>query len=181
MALRILVVDDQEPVRRAITSILRKRPDWHVCGEAADGVEAVARAKELRPDAILMDVSMPKMDGLIRTTYYLLPPPLLDENGLHSALHWYTQGLVERSGLEINLEISKDLGRLSRDMEFAVFRLAQEGLTNIHRHSGSKTASIRIASARSEVTVDIQDKGHGLSTERLGEIQSGGSGVGIAG
>ncbi|MGB7150666.1 MAG: response regulator transcription factor, partial [Terriglobales bacterium] len=67
MALRILVVDDQELARRAITSILAERTDWHVCGEATDGVEAVARARELRPDAILMDVSMPKMDGLQAT------------------------------------------------------------------------------------------------------------------
>jgi DNA-binding NarL/FixJ family response regulator len=67
LALRILVVDDQEPVRRAITSILAKRNDWYVCGEASDGMEAIARAKELRPDAVLMDVTMPKMDGLKAT------------------------------------------------------------------------------------------------------------------
>jgi DNA-binding NarL/FixJ family response regulator len=67
MALRILVVDDHEPTRRAITAILAKRPGWRVCGEASDGIEAVARANELRPDAILMDVSMPKMDGLQAT------------------------------------------------------------------------------------------------------------------
>src|SRR5262249_42491409 len=67
MGLRILVVDDHEWARRAIVSILSKRADWQVCGEASDGVQAVARAKELRPDAVLMDVSMPQMDGLKAT------------------------------------------------------------------------------------------------------------------
>ena len=64
MALRILVVDDHAATRRGILSILAKRVDWNVCGEATDGIEAIARAKELHPDAILMDVSMPHMDGL---------------------------------------------------------------------------------------------------------------------
>ena len=64
MALRILVVDDHEAARRGIVSILTKRVDWHVCGEAADGIEAIERAKALRPDAVLMDVSLPNMDGL---------------------------------------------------------------------------------------------------------------------
>ena len=67
MGLRILVVDDHEPVRRSITSILPKRSDWQVCREASNGMEAVTRAKALRPDAVLMDVSMPVMDGLQAT------------------------------------------------------------------------------------------------------------------
>jgi two-component system, NarL family, sensor kinase len=117
----------------------------------------------------------------IRTTSYLLHPPLLDENGLYSALTWYIQGLIERSGLQIDLEISEDFGRLPRDMELVVFRLVQECLTNIHRHAGSKTASIRIAREKGQVTVDIRDKGKGMSPERLAETQSGVSGVGIRG
>jgi two-component system, NarL family, sensor kinase len=108
-------------------------------------------------------------------------PPLLDESGLYSALTWYIQGLLERSGLQINLEIPQDFGRLPHDMELVIFRLVQECLTNIHRHSGSKTACIRIARVAGGVTVDIQDQGHGMSPERLVEIQSGGSGVGIRG
>src|SRR5580698_3892494 len=80
----------------------------------------------------------------IRTTSYLLHPPLLDENGLYSAISWYLQGLRERSGLEVQLDIPKEFGRLPRDMELVIFRLVQECLTNIHRHSESKTASIRI-------------------------------------
>jgi signal transduction histidine kinase len=81
----------------------------------------------------------------IRTTSYLLHPPMLDETGLSSALRWYVDGLAERSGLSIELNIPDNFERLSPEMELAIFRLVQECLTNIHRHSGSKTAVIRIA------------------------------------
>jgi signal transduction histidine kinase len=90
-------------------------------------------------------------------------------------------GLAERSELRISLDISPDFGRLPRDMELAVFRLVQESLTNIHRHSGSKTATIRIARDASQITVYIEDAGCGMPPQRLAEIQSGGSGVGIRG
>jgi DNA-binding NarL/FixJ family response regulator len=75
MGLRILIVDDHEPTRRAITSILAKRADWHVCGEASDGMDAITQAEKLRPDAVLMDVSMPRMDGLQATREVRQHPP----------------------------------------------------------------------------------------------------------
>jgi signal transduction histidine kinase len=117
----------------------------------------------------------------IRTTSYLLHPPLLDESGLSSALDWYVQGLKERSGLDIDLRIPENFERLPADMELVVFRLVQESLTNVHRHSGSKTASIRVAREADRVIVEVQDKGSGMSAERLAEIQSKGTGVGIMG
>ena len=117
----------------------------------------------------------------IRTTSYLLHPPLLDESGLHSAISWYVQGLLERSGLEVQLDISKELGRLPPEMELVLFRLVQECLTNIHRHSESETASIRIARESNQIALHIQDQGKGMSPVRLAEIQSGRSGVGIGG
>jgi PAS domain S-box-containing protein len=117
----------------------------------------------------------------IRTLSYLLHPPLLDENGLGEALRWYIQGLRERSGLDILLTIPDDFGRLSREMELAIFRIVQECLTNVHRHSGSKNAVIRLAREAEGVSVEVQDEGKGVSLERLGEIQSQGSGVGIRG
>ncbi|MGH9514073.1 MAG: PAS domain S-box protein [Terriglobales bacterium] len=117
----------------------------------------------------------------IRTTSYLLHPPLLDESGLCSAVSWYVQGLQERSGVELHLDIAEDFGRLPHDMELVIFRLVQECLTNIHRHSKSKTASIRIARDSKQITLDIRDQGNGMSAERLAEIQSGRSGVGIRG
>jgi two-component system NarL family sensor kinase len=80
----------------------------------------------------------------IRTTSYLLHPPMLDEAGVSSALSWYVQGLGERSGLKIDLRIAANFGRLPSEMELLIFRLVQECLTNIHRHAGSKTAQIEI-------------------------------------
>ncbi len=117
----------------------------------------------------------------IRTTSYLLHPPLLDENGLSSALSWYIEGLRERSDLAISLSVSEQIGRLPGDMELVVFRVVQECLTNIHRHSGSKTALIRLARDSDTIVVEVQDSGKGMSPQKLAELQSGGSGVGIGG
>ncbi|HTS35755.1 MAG TPA: response regulator [Candidatus Solibacter sp.] len=138
-------------------------------------------APELATEAERIQETVQQLHRDIRTASYLLHPPLLDESGLYSALSWYTQGLAERSSLEIRLDISQEFGRLPRDMELVVFRLVQECLTNIHRHSGSKTAHIRIAREDGQIAVEIQDHGQGMSAQRLAEVQSGSSGVGIRG
>jgi signal transduction histidine kinase len=117
----------------------------------------------------------------IRTASYLLHPPLLDESGLSSALSWYIDGLRERSDLSISLCVSQDLGRLPGDMELVVFRVVQECLTNIHRHSGSTSVSIRLARDSDTILVEVEDNGKGMSPEKLAELRSGGSGVGIRG
>jgi len=117
----------------------------------------------------------------IRTTSYLLHPPMLDELGISSALSWYVQGLAERSSLAIDLKVPDNLGRLPSEMELLIFRLVQECVTNIHRHSESKTALIRIEREESHVQVEVEDQGKGMSPERLAEIQSQGTGVGIRG
>ena len=117
----------------------------------------------------------------IRTMSYLLHPPLLDESGLSAALSWYVQGLTQRSSLDIRVKIDDDLGRFPRELELTVFRIVQECLTNIHRHSGSKTAEIRIGTDAGNVFVEVRDHGRGLSPEKLAAIQSHGSGVGIQG
>jgi PAS domain S-box-containing protein len=117
----------------------------------------------------------------LRTTSYLLHPPLLDEMGLRGALQWYVHGLTERSGLNIDLKVLEDVGRLSPEMELAIFRIVQECLTNVHRHSGSKNAAIRLARANGSVTVEVQDAGKGMSAEKLATVQSQSSGVGLRG
>ncbi len=117
----------------------------------------------------------------IRTTSYLLHPPLLDESGLSAALDLYVRGLAERSGLGVNLSISEQFGRLPADLELAVFRIVQECLTNIHRHSESKSAVIRLARRADSISLEVRDHGKGMTAERLAEIQSEGSGVGIRG
>jgi two-component system NarL family sensor kinase len=117
----------------------------------------------------------------IRTTSYLLHPPMLDECGISPALSWYVQGLLERGSLAIDLKIPDDFGRLPSQMELVIYRFVQECLTNIHRHSGSKTAQIRIERDGSNVHVEVEDQGRGMSAERLAEIQTRGTGVGIRG
>lgn len=141
----------------------------------------VKTSPELIADAERIQETVQQLYQEIRTTSYLLHPPLLDESGLASALNWYIDGLSDRSNLVITLEVSRTLGRLPRDMELAIFRLVQECLTNIHRHSGSRTASIRITRESNRVSVEVSDKGKGISPQRLTQIQSHGSGLGLRG
>jgi PAS domain S-box-containing protein len=117
----------------------------------------------------------------IRTTSYLLHPPMLDELGLSSALRWYVEGLAQRSDLSIEVSIPDNLERFAPEMELAIFRLVQESLTNIHRHSGSKAAAIRIAREADKIYVEVQDRGKGMSQERFAEVQSQAVGVGLRG
>ena len=117
----------------------------------------------------------------IRTTSYLLHPPLLDECGLAESLLWYIRGLKERSGLDVTLAISEDFGRLTPEMELVIFRIVQECLTNVHRHSGSKVAAIEINRGPESITLSVQDEGSGIPSEKLLEIESQAGGVGIRG
>ncbi len=98
----------------------------------------------------------------IRNLSYLLHPPLIDELGLGPAVREYAQGFQKRSGIRVQVEISPGLGRLSGDQEIAFFRIIQEALGNIHRHSGSAVANIAILSRGAEIVLEIRDNGHGL-------------------
>jgi signal transduction histidine kinase len=118
----------------------------------------------------------------IRTMSYLLHPPLLDEVGLACALDWYVKGFAERSNIQVSLDLPADFGRLSPEMETAVFRIVQECLTNVHRHSGSPTVGIRIANVENQLRVEVQDAGKGISPEKQSELAYVGStGVGMGG
>ena len=118
----------------------------------------------------------------IRTISHLLHPPLLDEMGLSSALRSYLEGFAERSKIKADLEIPNDLGRLSRDVETAVFRVVQECLTNIHRHSGSAVARVTISRIDHDLRVEVRDEGRGISKEKRWEMEiPGRAGVGIRG
>jgi PAS domain S-box-containing protein len=118
----------------------------------------------------------------IRTISHLLHPPLLDIAGLASALRWYVDGFSERSNIKVDLEIPSDFGRLSDELEIAIFRIVQECLTNIHRHSGSTTATIRLHQEGDRLTVQVQDSGKGIPLEKQHDlIESGRGGVGFAG
>ena len=118
----------------------------------------------------------------IRTISHLLHPPLLDEVGLAPGVREYLEGFAERSRTKVRFEITEDFGRLPRDLETALFRIVQEGLTNVHRHSGSRTATIRIMRSSDEVSVELADAGKGIPTQRIREIEAGrASGVGLRG
>ena len=118
----------------------------------------------------------------VRTISHLLHPPLLDEAGLASALRWYVEGFAERSKIQVDLEFPADLGRLSRETETAIFRTVQECLTNVHRHSESPTARIRIITSNSDIQVEVEDRGKGIPQHKKFEMASTGiPGVGIRG
>jgi signal transduction histidine kinase len=117
----------------------------------------------------------------IRTLSYLLHPPLLDELGLMSALRSYTAGYTQRTGIQTELKMA-EIGRLPRDVEITLFRIIQEALANVHRHSGSSKAEIRMIRDPREVHLHVTDFGRGVPPESLGPISEGASlGVGIAG
>jgi signal transduction histidine kinase len=123
-----------------------------------------------------------EMSKEVRTISHLLHPPLLDEAGLASAVRWYVDGFSQRSKIKVDLDLPDDFGRLPRESETAIFRVVQECLTNIHRHSGSATARIILRHFEDHVSVEIRDKGKGITPEKLDEMASPGApGVGIRG
>ena len=115
-----------------------------------------------------------QMSRELRTISHLLHPPLLDEAGLPSAIRCFVEGFAERSRIPVQLELPENLERLSPEAETTVFRVVQESLTNIHRHSGSSTAAIRITRSPTEIRVEVSDRGKGMPRE-------GKSGIGIQG
>jgi signal transduction histidine kinase len=123
-----------------------------------------------------------EMSTEVRTISHLLHPPLLDEAGLLSAIRWYVEGFVRRSKINVDLDLPAEFGRLPRELETAIFRVVQECLTNIHRHSGSSIAKIRLRHREHEMLVEIEDKGKGIPPEKIEEMASAGApGVGIRG
>jgi PAS domain S-box-containing protein len=121
----------------------------------------------------------------VRTIAYLLYPPMLEEMGLKSAVSWYLDGFTKRSGIKTTFEVSADFGRLAEDVELALFRVLQESLTNVHRHSGSQTAKVRLSVNGNTVVLEISDQGKGAQLQNLEKAGEdnwiGGLGVGLRG
>jgi signal transduction histidine kinase len=118
----------------------------------------------------------------IRTISHLLHPPLLDESGLPSALSWYVEEFSQRSGIQVSLEFSQGFDRFAPELETAVFRIVQEGLGNIHRHSQSPTANIRVMANDNRLNLEIRDAGRGIPAEKQQQIKLGlRAGVGLRG
>lgn len=117
-----------------------------------------------------------------RTLSHLLHPPLLDEAGFASAAKWYVEGFGRRSGIVSHLELPEHLRRLSRATEIALFRILQEALTNVHRHSGSNAVEVRVTADTSDVLLTVKDFGAGVPAEVLDRFwKTGNVGVGLAG
>ena len=117
----------------------------------------------------------------IRTASYLLHPPLLDEIGLTSALRWLADGLRDRGGLEVHLELPDSMERLPREQELAVFRVAQEALTNVRRHAMSPRVTIRLFETAEALVLEIEDSGRGMRTGAGTPSERLAGGVGLAG
>jgi len=138
----------------------------------AEGVRAVSE------NAMMIE----QISSEIRTMSHLLHPPLLDVAGLASALRWYVDGFSERSKIKVDMDITAELGRLSDEMEIAIFRMVQECLTNIHRHSGGTSAVIRVHEEDHDLFIEVRDRGKGISEERQSELSSSSrTGVGFRG
>lgn len=118
----------------------------------------------------------------IRTISHLLHPPLLDELGLYSAARWYVEGFAERSGLQVDFTVDDFVDRLHKDAEIALFRVLQESLTNVHRHSGAKRVQIDISCNSNCAILMIKDDGSGIPPDILRRYRQGhGGGIGLAG
>jgi two-component system NarL family sensor kinase len=119
----------------------------------------------------------------IRTLSYLLHPPMLDETGLNNAVDWYVRGFSERSKIAVTLDLDLDRARFPMEVETAIFRIIQECLVNIHRHSSSRKASISLKSSPHGVALTVRDDGRGIAPETLHRLEDGlgDFGVGIRG
>jgi signal transduction histidine kinase len=172
---RLLRLEDQERRRLArelhdttAQLVAALTMNLSVVSESADALSPRARAA-MAEAVTLADQCLREL----RTVSYLLHPRELDELGLAYALSRYVDGFIERSGIRVDVEVPPDLGRLPQEVETTVFRLVQECLTNIHRHSGSSTARLRLTRGPSDLVLEVEDTGHGIP----GDARSG---VGIA-
>jgi len=115
----------------------------------------------------------------VRTLSYLLHPPTMDAVGIASAARWYVEGFGLRSGLKLTLDAPNDPVRLPDAIELALFRVLQEALTNVHRHSGASSADILIRRSSGQVILEVNDNGHGMSREMLDRFREAGTGTGV--
>lgn len=181
---RLLQMQDQE--RRHIARELHDSMGQLAAGISITASRMAREESNLSPRSAksLAEISelAEQLSNEIRTISYLLHPPMLDEMGLLSALAWYVEGFAKRSSVDVKFEMPAEMDRLPQDYELTLFRIVQESLTNIHRHSGSSTALIRLSRTPSEILLEIRDQGHGIAEETKSRLSSGESiGVGLRG
>jgi signal transduction histidine kinase len=176
---RLLQLQDAE--RRKFSRELHDSLGQYLAGAKMNlEMYAAQRNETLLMEALqLLDHSI----GETRTISHLLHPPLLDEAGLASAVRWYLEGFAQRSGIQVKVSLPDDASQLPRPVALGLFRVLQEGLTNIHRHSGSKQAEVSVEMLANRVTLRVRDYGKGISPDLLLAFRAHGtnSGVGLAG
>lgn len=148
--------------------------------ESGVGSEANGFAEQLASCVRLADDALKE----VRTISYLLYPPLLEEMGLKSAIPWYLDGFSKRSNIQTTFEADPDFRRITPEAELALFRILQESLTNVHRHSGSASAAVKLSQVHGEAILEISDSGKGISPKLLqefGDDWAGSLGVGLRG
>ena len=178
---RILTLQDDE-LRRIARGLHDSLGQYLAALKMQLGILSLSRGDQ----SSLIAEAMQIIDRCIaetRTVSHLLHPPLLDEAGFGSAARWFVEGFAQRSGIEVTLLLPEELGRLHSDIEITLFRALQEALTNVHRHSASSRADIRVALDPNQVRLEIQDYGHGVPHGTLQQLNEGAgkTGVGIAG
>jgi PAS domain S-box-containing protein len=180
---RLLQAQDEE--RRRIARELHDSAGQLLTALNMNLVPIQSEADKLSPVSVrAVNESLELVEQLskeLRTISHLLHPPMLDEAGLDFALQWYVEGFAERSNIEVDFELAPDIGRLARDAEIAIFRLVQESLTNIHRHAGSPTASVRIFREGEQVIVRVSDQGKGMPAAPVNGRGLAKAGVGVQG
>lgn len=187
-----------ESLRELSARLLRMQDEERrrIARELHDSVGQLLAAIKMNNEAVLHETLSPhakqalsqnsmmvdEISSSIRTISHLLHPPLLDEAGVPSALRWYVQEFSARSGIDVVLECDSRIGRLSAELETAIFRIAQECLGNVHRHSESPTASVSLRAVEGMIRLEVNDAGRGISEGRLKDLTSyGRGGVGLRG
>ncbi|HZQ19857.1 MAG TPA: CHASE3 domain-containing protein [Terriglobales bacterium] len=178
---RLLGIQDQE--RRRIARELHDSLGQYLAGMKIAIDMLSSRSGERDP---LLTECAEILDRAIvetRTLSHLLHPPLLDEAGFASAASWFVAGFSQRSGIPVSLDMPPDLPRLPEAIEIALFRVLQESLTNVHRHSHTNSAEISVEADAEQITIEVRDHGRGMPREILEQIEGEGSrlGVGLAG
>jgi signal transduction histidine kinase len=161
-----LVLQAQDAERRRVARDLHDGLGQYLVGIKM-GVDHLAMRFDSEPSISdqFRDVSslLNRAISETRTISHLLHPPLLDEIGLESALSTFALGFAKRSGLSVEVNVSKDLGRLEGEVETALFRTAQECLLNVHRHSNSSVASVSLSRVDGHVMLEVRDEGKGMA------------------
>lgn len=184
LSLRLMTLQDEE--RRRIARELHDTTGQTLAAIKMS-VALIRQKHAANPDLIRLtdDLNALADEALqeVRTTSYLLHPPLLDEAGIASAARWFADGFARRSGIQLDCDIPEKMQRPPRDCELVLFRVLQECLTNVHRHSQATAASIRLRNDDDTFQLEIADNGNGIPEERLRRFNTSGNsaGVGITG